>query len=322
MLFFQYGQLQVIAPINLEHDTHPALDKARFWAELFGGELHLITSVYDSIAQYSEFLTVDMYREVEQNILAQQEHKLDAVYQAVKEGTRPVYKHVRWSNNIAELLSEFAQGHQPGLIIKRCSEDDSSFNPFATATDRHCIRTQVCPLLLTKDSKAEYRQIVVAINPCDKEDELYHHNQDIIAQAQAIGDILDANVRYVHFYAEPIDVAGLAIGALTHEDLLASVREHHEEKMQVLAQKWDLANTECILTHHAVEVAIEAYCVAHECDLLILGTAGRQNMDAFLLGNTAEDVIQHVNCDVMTIPRRNRNAKAVEESVEYASIPA
>jgi nucleotide-binding universal stress UspA family protein len=38
-----------------------------------------------------------------------------------------------------------------------------------------------------------------------------------------------------------------------------------------------------------------------EADLIVLGTVGRTGLQGLLLGNTAESVLLHSDCDVLTV---------------------
>ena len=50
-----------------------------------------------------------------------------------------------------------------------------------------------------------------------------------------------------------------------------------------------------------------------ECDLIIMGTHGRTGLSHLLFGSTAEYVLQHARCPVLTIRQRPDNEPALKE---------
>jgi nucleotide-binding universal stress UspA family protein len=51
---------------------------------------------------------------------------------------------------------------------------------------------------------------------------------------------------------------------------------------------------------------ITKYAAAHECDLIMMATHGRTGLSHMLLGSTAEQVVRHAPCPVLTIRVRPR----------------
>ena len=58
--------------------------------------------------------------------------------------------------------------------------------------------------------------------------------------------------------------------------------------------------------------------VAAEADLIVIGTHGRGLIGRFLLGSTAEAVVRHATCPVLTVshPRQATNAAPCPASVQ------
>ncbi len=51
---------------------------------------------------------------------------------------------------------------------------------------------------------------------------------------------------------------------------------------------------------------ITKYAAAHKCDLIMMATHGRTGLSHMLLGSTAEQVVRHAPCPVLTIRVRPR----------------
>lgn len=51
--------------------------------------------------------------------------------------------------------------------------------------------------------------------------------------------------------------------------------------------------------HPSTEIC--RYAVGHECDLIVMATHGRTGLKHMLLGSTAEQVVRHAPCAVLTL---------------------
>ena len=53
----------------------------------------------------------------------------------------------------------------------------------------------------------------------------------------------------------------------------------------------------------------------NECDLIVMGTHGRTGLKHLLLGSTAEYVLQHARCPVLTVRQRPNNEPRLTEPI-------
>lgn len=53
----------------------------------------------------------------------------------------------------------------------------------------------------------------------------------------------------------------------------------------------------------------------HACDLIVMGTHGHTGLKHLLMGSTAEYVLQHARCPVLTVRDRKRNEPQLQEPI-------
>ena len=71
--------------------------------------------------------------------------------------------------------------------------------------------------------------------------------------------------------------------------------------MQIHSDKHHISKEHCHVHIGLPEDVIPQYAEQLDAELVVLGTVGRQGISAALIGNTAEHVIDKLNCDVLAI---------------------
>jgi universal stress protein E len=71
--------------------------------------------------------------------------------------------------------------------------------------------------------------------------------------------------------------------------------------MQAHALKYGVPDEKCIVKEGLPEKVIPQVAKDIDAELVIIGTVGRVGLSAALIGNTAEHVIDELNCDVLAI---------------------
>ena len=71
--------------------------------------------------------------------------------------------------------------------------------------------------------------------------------------------------------------------------------------MDKFATQHDIQNSNCLVEQGLPETAIPKIAEQLDAELVVIGTVGRVGISAALIGNTAEHVIDALNCDVLAV---------------------
>ncbi len=80
-----------------------------------------------------------------------------------------------------------------------------------------------------------------------------------------------------------------------------AVKKHHEDETYVLAEKFSLERGQCVIKEGLPEDVIPYVAKEFKSELVVIGTVGRTGLSAALVGNTAEHVIDSLDCDVLAL---------------------
>jgi len=89
---------------------------------------------------------------------------------------------------------------------------------------------------------------------------------------------------------------------ITHEDLIAVLKQEADDALNELAAKFPTHTIERIVPEGHPRVEILACAERWEADLVVIGTHGRTGLLHLVMGSTAEYIVRHSKVPVMVVP--------------------
>ncbi len=209
---------------------------------------------------------------------------------------------VVWHNRPFEAIINQVIHNEYDLVIKGTHQHDKFKSVVFTPTDWHILRKCPCPVLLVKEHEwPENGNVLAALNVGSEEAEHISLNIEITKKATALAYIIDANVHLVNSYpGTPVNIA-IEIPEFDSSEYNKTMLKYHKEAMIEHATKFNLSVQNTHVDEGLPETVIEQVAEKIDAELVILGTVGRTGISAALIGNTAEHVIDHLNCDVLAL---------------------
>ena len=204
------------------------------------------------------------------------------------------------------------------LVIKTPEHRDWLDRLFGSE-DMHLLRKCPCPVWLIKHGKQKpYRCILAAVDAGDKypAEELAPRRalrRQIIEMASSLALSEFAELHVAHAW-EPIAESAVR-GALymPEETLIAYVedeRRDHEASLHALMHEvtgdldqgaLDYLKPRTHLVKGSAQKEIPALAKQIGADLIVMGTVARTGVPGFIMGNTAETILNQIDCSVLAI---------------------
>jgi len=209
---------------------------------------------------------------------------------------------VVWHNRPFEAIVERVLKDNYDLVIKGTHQHDKFKSVIFTPTDWHILRKCPCPVLLVKEHKwPKNGNIIAALNVGSDETEHHSLNIKITEEAIKLAELIQANVHLVNsFPGTPVNIA-IEIPEFNASEYNDTMLKHHEQAMISHANQFDISIVNTHVEEGLPETVIEQIATKIDAELVILGTVGRTGISAALIGNTAEHVIDQLNCDVLAL---------------------
>jgi len=80
---------------------------------------------------------------------------------------------------------------------------------------------------------------------------------------------------------------------------------HHVDAVAALAEQFDIAAENRHVKEGMPEDVLPEVAKILDAEMVIIGTIGRTGLSAAIIGNTAEHVIDRLDCDVLAIKPEN-----------------
>ena len=208
-----------------------------------------------------------------------------------------------WHNRPYEAIIQEVLAHGHDLVLKMAHQHDRLEAVIFTPTDWHLLRKCPCPVWMVKDQPwPEGGKAVVAVNLASEEPHHDELNQKLIRETTRLAEMV--NHTEVHLVgAYPITPINIAIELPDFDPSVYNdaIRGQHLVAMKALRQKFAIREEFTHVAKGLPEEVIPDIASQLSAGIVVLGTIGRTGLSAAFLGNTAEQVIDHLRCDLLAI---------------------
>jgi universal stress protein E len=187
-------------------------------------------------------------------------------------------------------------------VVKATKKHDDLASVIFTPTDWHLMRKCPRPVLLVKEHDwPEGGEIIAAVNVGSEDDEHAALNDKLTLIANDYASLLKGSVNLVNSYpSTPLNIA-IEVPEFDPDTYHYAVKNHHLKEMRSHALKYGIPENKCVVREGLPEKVIPQVAKTLDAELVVIGTVGRVGISAALIGNTAEHVIDELNCDVLAI---------------------
>lgn len=295
---------KILVFIDPSKESQPALERAINIAKKEKeAKITLFLCCYDLSYEMTSLSSSDERQAMRSIVVKENQEWLEALASPYKEQGFNIDNRVIWHNRpfqaaIIEVLKD-----QYDLVIKSTHPHPKLSAILFTPTDWNLLRKCPAPVLLVKHHQwPEHGNILCAIDCKSIQDEDHHQlNQQILAEAKAMAEMLNANIHLVNAYPSPpmnIMLELPEFDPIHYED---GLKQFHQKTLNDYARTYKIPEQQLHLRQGLPEDVISDVANEIDAELVILGTVGRSGLSATLLGHTAEQVIDNLNCDLLAL---------------------
>lgn len=291
---------RIIAVIDPTAEVQHSLTRSINLAKKSGASITAFMTIYDFSYEMTTMLSSDEREAMRTAVVKDRQAWLDELISHYPDIT--INTHVVWHNRPYEAIVDAVLTEGFDLVIKGTKEHDTLKSVIFTPTDWHLIRKCPAPVLLVKDKLwPEKGNILAAVNAVSENEQHLALNSRIIKDAQFLCELANAQINVVNAYpATPVNIA-IEIPEFNPAVYNESVKNHHIDSTHDMADKFSVSHSHCYIEEGLPEDVIPDVAKRLNSELVVIGTVGRTGLSAALVGNTAEHVIDSLDCDVLAL---------------------
>lgn len=294
----------ILVFIDPTKDSQPALERAVDIAEKDKeAEITLFLCCYDLSYEMTSLSSSEERQTMRSIVIKENQEWLDDLILPYQEKGLKINSLVIWHHRPFQAAIIEVLKNQYDLVIKSTHQHSKLSAILFTPTDWNLLRKCPVPVLLVKHHQwPADGNILCAIDCKSIQDEEHHQlNQQILSEANAMAKMLSANIHIVNAYPSPPMNIMLELPEFDPVNYEDSLQSFHQKTLNDYAQTNKIPEQQTHLKQGLPEDVISEVADEIDAELVILGTVGRSGLSATLLGHTAEQVIDNLNCDLLAL---------------------
>jgi universal stress protein E len=309
----QFRKLLVM--VSGDPTRQPALMWAARLAQRNGAGIKLL-AVTEDLPWYTRLVLPDA-EERQRALVRDRSEALEELAAPLRLTGLDVATEVRTGRGHLEVVREVVSGGHDTLL----KEAEPNQRVLFGSTDMHLLRNCPCPLWLLKPGHegGGFARVLAAVDPAPATDEadLLHLKAElapndaaldakVLELASSLADEVGGELHVVHAWSAPGEALVRGDLILTQEQVDQYVEESRAEARkavdQLLARFPDPTGRRRfhLLKGDPADVIADFAMTGH-VDLIVMGTVGRSGIPGVVIGNTAESILQRVECSVLAI---------------------
>lgn len=258
----------------------PAWQQALGWARVLKARLEVLVPVLPDVAP--EALVAD-------HAEAAAREWLQTILAAAPEGTgQTVVATTTW----AETVLHEARRLEADLLFVSQQEEGPDLKPL--------LRQLPCPLLLARRDLPP-RRFAAALGAGAEDAPHRLLSQAVLEHLVLFTLKFQADARVFSALPNPVELVPLMGDAYAASYVGANFEDSYRQSLVGQIGRFGLADTALRLAPGRPDLVLPELVKEEGVDCLLLGTVARKGFSAFWLGNTAEDVMPRVECDVLLL---------------------
>lgn len=292
----------ILVVVDATQPEHPELQRAMKLAEHGGVKLHLVDIVKD--ASLTVRLLSHDYVHIHELLVKEKRDQLQTLVDHCKAHGIEADGEVLAGVSSQETLAAAARTGAD-LIVRATKGAQSLQAGNLGMSSQKLIQRLPCAMWLAKEGKGTECHKIIATVDATPHDEAHRQLNACIMQV-ATGLAARERAKLLVCYVWSLYGAEMLRHRLPtseFESLLELNRRQHRESFEQLLSQYDLHadGPAARMSEGEPSQAIPQLCESEQADLLICGTVARRGIPGLFLGNTAERIVNRVNCSILAV---------------------
>ncbi|NOS35150.1 MAG: universal stress protein [Deltaproteobacteria bacterium] len=284
-----------------------ALEQALTLVKRNKAKLKIVDVVEDLPREIRVRITVKSALETQELVINKRKNKLEQLIKPMRKDGVYVRAKVLIGTPFLEIIREVLRDKHD-LVIKTARGKGGLKEILFGSTAMHLMRKCPCPVWVIKPTHhKKYARIMAAVDPDPSDEAKNALNTKIMELATSMASLEGSEFHVVHawtLYTEKKLASWRGDLSKSEVDSWArETRKLHKSQLAKLVEKHAPGNPNdrIHLLNGDAGILIPALARRKRIELIVMGTVCRTGIEGLFIGNTAEKVLQRVDCSVLTV---------------------
>jgi universal stress protein E len=291
----------ILVVLDSDHPEQIALDKALWLAGILSADVTLLTSVYEPYASENSSLNEETRTRIRQARTESSHRWVESFLPEVEARNLKGHTEVHWQKHLHDAVMESLRNTDFDLVIKG-THPHGMMDRIFTHTDWNLMRHCPAPVMLVKTPTPwKHNRVLTSVDATSPDQGHILINDNILQFAEHMADHFATDLHLVNAYPQVAIAFAMVPEVTAPDDIQKYISEQHEEACELLARKFNVNLDHVHIAEGETLDVVSSVAKKIEADLLVVGSVGRSGIAGVLIGNTAEQLLDKVPCDVLVI---------------------
>jgi universal stress protein E len=299
-------QKRVLVVVDPTASFHPCVERAAWLARHSPTRIELFIS--DHAPQVTDPRSPSTAADVARGAIVDRHHKrLEQLAAPLRREGLTVDLDARWDSPLHDSIVRKAEELGADLVLKDTHFHSVLKRSIFSNTDWTLIRNCAATLWLVKPRPPGQKPCFVAsVDPLHERDKPAGLDKRILSTAQELGSALQGEVHVFHAFdvaaalAVSTDAMTMPI-ALPINELADAMRAQHTEAVARLCKEHRVPEDRAHVLQGGTRQQLLELTAELRADAVVMGAISRSGLKGLFLGNTAEDVLDRLDCDLVIV---------------------
>ena len=298
---------KILVAVDPTADDQPAVERAAWLAAHTGAALELFICDYDQYLSGERFFDTKALSKARDHIIESDRKRLEAIAETLDRSKVSVSVDARWDHPLEEGIIRKAKESGASLLVKDTHYHSAIRRSIFSNTDWNLIRACPIPLLLVKPRAIKEKPtIIAAVDPMHEKDQPAALDHEILDWAVTLTTKTSGSLHVFHSFdpapAYAVSADAMAFPISTPINAMTdAMREQHKKAMDDLLAKRSKDKFKAHLVEGTMRDELIALIQSEHADFVVMGAVSRNALQRLFLGSTAEQVLDHVPCDLLIV---------------------
>jgi len=292
----------ILAVVDFRQSKHYALPRAIEYAKQFGGEITLLANCYEGFMDFIPSSSSIDHEKIKSEAMKRNKSELEGVIQASDHPNIKIKTELLWSKSLHEGLSEYIKNNNFDLVVKTAHRHNPLEKLLFTPTDWHLIRDTQTNLLFVKSNQAPPNKGVLGAINIDSDEAHNQLNHSIVRATNLLSKTFNCKSNILNVFPWPMVQFEKFRHLFDDHDPFLTIKKAHADAVKQFVESISDYDGNLIIGEGLdAEETIPKIAKSTHSSLLVMGSVGRKGIEAAMLGNTAEKILDELECEVLVL---------------------